>query len=63
MNSYVCITPQLAKNSRSHGTNETQSFQIRKLESIIDKIDAVLTKRYGHTEKELDTIINYDIRY
>ena len=30
---------------------------------IIDEIDRVLAKHYGFTEKELDFIINYDIKY
>ena len=30
---------------------------------IIEKIDELLTKRYGFTEEELDFIINYDIKY
>jgi hypothetical protein len=32
-------------------------------DSIIDEIDKVFAKHYGFTEKELDFIINYDIKY
>lgn len=31
--------------------------------SIIDEIDRVLGQRYGFTDEELDSIINYDIKY
>ena len=34
-----------------------------KSKEVIDKIDKVLAKHYGFTEKELDFIINYDIKY
>ena len=30
---------------------------------IIDKIDSVLAQHYGFTDKELDFIVNYDIKY
>ena len=30
---------------------------------IIDEIDELLAKHYGFTEEELDSIINYDIKY
>ena len=30
---------------------------------IIDEIDHVLAEHYGFTERELDFIINYDIKY
>ena len=34
-----------------------------KSKPIIDKIDRVLAQHYGFTDKELDFIINYDIKY
>ena len=34
-----------------------------KFQPIIDEIDKVLAKHYDFTEKELDFIINYDIKY
>ena len=45
------------------GRTETQSFKIQKSKHIIDKIDRVLAQHYGFTDKELDFIINYDIKY
>jgi hypothetical protein len=30
---------------------------------MTDEIDKVLAEHYGFTEKELDYIINYDIKY
>ena len=45
------------------GRTETQSFKIQKSKHIIDEIDRVLAKHYGFTDKELDFIINYDIKY
>ena len=30
---------------------------------IIDEIDRVLAEHYGFTDEELDSIINYDIKY
>lgn len=40
-----------------------ESFNPSKSKPIIDEIDKVLAKHYGFTEKELDFIINYDIKY
>jgi hypothetical protein len=39
------------------------AFSVKESKSTIDKIDRVLAKYYGFTEKELDFIINYDIKY
>lgn len=36
---------------------------MKKNKSILDKIDNVLVQHYGFTDKELDFIINYDIKY
>jgi len=33
------------------------------LKPIIDEIDKVLAEHYGFTDEELETIINYDIKY
>ena len=38
-------------------------FDQKPSKSIVDKIDRVLAEHYGLTEKELDFIINYDIKY
>ena len=42
---------------------EFTQFNVRESKPIIDKIDTVLGKHYGFTDKELDFIINYDIKY
>ena len=42
---------------------ECLSFRVNKSKLIIDSIDAVLAEHYGLTDKELDFIINYDIKY
>ena len=33
------------------------------IKPIIDEIDRVLAEHYGFTDRELDFIINYDIKY
>ncbi len=43
--------------------NESFAYQKKLSKPIIDEIDKVLAKHYGFTEKELDFIINYDIKY
>ena len=45
------------------GRTETQSFKIQKSKHIIDEIDRILAKHYSFTDKELDFIINYAIKY
>lgn len=45
------------------GKTETQSFKVKKSKYTIDEIDGVLAQHYGFTDKELDFIINYDIKY
>jgi len=42
---------------------ECLSFRVNQSKPIIDDIDRVLAHHYGFTEKELDFIINYDIKY
>jgi hypothetical protein len=39
------------------------AFNCQDSKPILDKIDAVLARHYGFTEKELDFIISYDIKY
>lgn len=53
----------LARNQRSTGRTETQSFKIRASKSLIDRIDTELGKLLGLTDEETDFIINYDIKY
>lgn len=42
---------------------EVLSFRVNQSKEILDEIDTVLAAHYGFTEKELDFIINYDIKY
>lgn len=39
------------------------SFDSKPCKPIIDRIDHILSQHYGFTAKELDFIINYDIKY
>ena len=59
----VSNSTMLVRQQKQTGKTETQSFKIQKSKSIIDEIDYVLGKHYGFTDKELDFIINYDIKY
>jgi hypothetical protein len=38
-------------------------FKVSNSKPIIDKIDRCLAKHFGFTQEELDSIINYDIKY
>ena len=53
------------KNAKMLKRGQTGSYTIyaKKSKHIIDKIDRVLAHIYGLSEKELDEIINYDIKY
>ena len=42
---------------------ECLSFRVNQSKSIIDEIDQVLGQYYDFTDKELDFILNYDIKY
>ncbi|MCF8257911.1 MAG: hypothetical protein K9J06_10165 [Flavobacteriales bacterium] len=53
----------LPRNDKRAGQLEIQSFQPRASKPIIDEIDTVLAEHYGFNEKELDHIVNYDIKY
>ena len=53
----------LVRQQKSTGRTETQSFKIKNSKQIIDEIDNVLASHYNFTKKELDFIINYDIKY
>ena len=57
-NSYL----QTSRQQR-RGTIQTQQFKIKKSKSIIDKIDAVLSRHYDFTAEELDFIQSYDIKF
>jgi hypothetical protein len=45
------------------GAVKYQKFKPKSAKPIIDEIDGLLAAHYGFTEKELDFIINYDIKY
>jgi hypothetical protein len=60
---YFIIIVTSVINSKTKGKNETIKFLPSKSKHIIDQIDKVLAEHYGFTDKELDFIINYDIKY
>jgi hypothetical protein len=47
----------------SHDTLTVQCIVPKFSKAIIDKIDETLAQHYGLSEKELDFLINYDIKY
>lgn len=53
----------LVRMQKQTGKTVTQSFVINKSKHIIDEIDRILARHYRLTDKELDFIINYDIKY
>ncbi|MCQ4349027.1 BREX-1 system adenine-specific DNA-methyltransferase PglX [Pseudomonas stutzeri] len=53
----------LARNQKSTGRTETQSFKIRASKPIIDQVDLELGRMLSFTDEETDFIINYDIKY
>jgi len=55
----------LKKNSIRKTINKAEQdvFYAQKSKTIIDKIDSELALHYGLSERELDFIINYDIKY
>ena len=53
----------LARNQKSTGRTETQSFKIRASKPLIDRIDTELGKLLRLNQEETDFIINYDIKY
>jgi hypothetical protein len=42
---------------------EERNFDVAQAKPIIDKLDMLLAKYYGFTDKERDVILNYDIKY
>ena len=58
-NSYL---KDLQKNSKTMKSG-LKCFYARKSKSFIDKIDRFIGKKYGLTDKEIEYIINYDIKY
>ncbi|MDR1167051.1 MAG: hypothetical protein LBO66_14515, partial [Deltaproteobacteria bacterium] len=60
----ICENSVMKKrNQRTVGETLVQTFKISSSKNIIDKIDALLAKRYGFSDEELDYIINFDIKY
>lgn len=53
----------LVRHQKQTGRTKTQSFKVQKSKPIIDRLDAILARHYGLSEKELDFIRNYDIKY
>ena len=53
----------LVRQQKQTGRTETQSFKIQRSKPIIEEIDRALAAHYGFDDKELDFIINYDIKY
>ena len=51
------------RNRADGSQQEEVNFKVGLSKPIIDQIDQVLAKHYGFTDKELDFIINYDIKY
>ena len=50
-------------NNKLTGLVELESVTPANSKDLIDRIDRALAKEYGFTAKELDYIINYDIKY
>ena len=63
MKDYRSLSQKKEKTSSKTGLICYQEFYPRLSKSLIDQIDAVLAGHYGFTPKELDFIINYDIKY
>ncbi|MBI9051351.1 MAG: Eco57I restriction-modification methylase domain-containing protein [Anaerolineaceae bacterium] len=61
--SYLENAEEYTINSKTRGANNTFRYNNRKSKHIIDLIDKILAQHYGFTDKELDFIINYDIKY
>jgi hypothetical protein len=63
------LMDDLQKNSENrtmrfqHDTLTVQCIYPKSSKPILDEIDRVLAAHYGFTDKELDFIINYDIKY
>ena len=59
------LMDELRRNSERivYGNAKVDQFYVAPCKPIIDEIDHVLAKHYGFTDKELDFIINYDIKY
>jgi Eco57I restriction-modification methylase len=53
----------IIRNQRLTGEVRLQSFMPGLSKPVLDEIDYVLANYYGFSERELDFIINYDVKY
>jgi hypothetical protein len=53
----------IIRNQRLTGEVRLQGLQPGLSKPILDKVDIVLARYYHLTERELDLVINYDIKY
>ena len=53
----------LVREQKQTGRTETQSFKVQLSKPIIEEIDDVLGLHYNLSDKEIDFIKNYDIKY
>jgi hypothetical protein len=53
----------LDMNYKKWGRMQIQCIYPRESKVILDRIDSVLARHFGLTERELDFIVNYDIKY
>lgn len=60
---YTAKANIIKMNNKKTGLVEIESLSPSKSKPIIDEIDKELAKYYGFTDEELDSIINYDIKY
>ncbi len=63
MDDYSANKIMKQKISKKTGVIRYEEFYPRNSKEIIDKIDKALAEYYGFSEEELDSIINYDIKY
>jgi len=50
-------------NGNRNGFNEYDEFKPKASKPIMDKIDRVLANHFGFDDKEIDYIINYDVKF
>ena len=53
----------LVRVQKRTGRTETQSFKVQKSKPIIDEIDCQLALHFGISDKEIDYISNYDVKF
>ncbi len=60
---YTKKAKTITMNNKLTGKVELESMSPARSKDLIDEIDRALAPHYGFTEEELDSIINYDIKY